>query len=103
MRLLTVGVSHRTAPVELRETVDFARQGVEPALSALASRGIGCELVVLSTCNRAEIYAAAESDAAADALGRFLGDYHGVAHDLLTPHLFVHRGADAARHLFRVA
>jgi glutamyl-tRNA reductase len=103
MRLLTVGVSHRTAPVELRETVDFARGGLEPALSALASRRIGRELVVLSTCNRAEIYAAADNDAAADALGRFLSEYHGVAHDRLIPHLFVHRGADVPRHLFRVA
>jgi glutamyl-tRNA reductase len=103
MRLLTVGVSHRTAPVELRETVDFARGGLEPALSALSSRGIGRELVVLSTCNRAEIYAAADHDGAADALGRFLSEYHGVAHDRLTPHLFVHRGADVPRHLFRVA
>jgi glutamyl-tRNA reductase len=103
MRLLTVGVSHRTAPVELRETVDFTRGGIEPALAALSSRGIGRELVVLSTCNRAEIYAAAESDSAADALGRFLSEYHGVAHDRLTPHLFVHRGADVARHLFRVS
>ena len=64
MRLLAVGVSHRTAPVELRETVDFARGGIESALTALAARGVGRELVVLSTCNRAEIYAAAEADTA---------------------------------------
>ena len=55
-------LSHRTAPVELRESVDFARKGLDAALAGLASRGIGRELVVLSTCNRAEIYAVAETN-----------------------------------------
>jgi len=103
MRLLAVGVSHRTAPVELRETVDFARGGIEAALAALSAAGLGRELVVLSTCNRAEIYVAADGDGAADALGRFMSEYHGVPHDRLAPHLFVHRGTEVARHLFRVA
>ena len=58
MRLYAVGLSHRTAPVELRECVDFARGGVEQALASLSSRGVGREMVVLSTCNRAELYAA---------------------------------------------
>src|SRR5947207_754715 len=62
MRLYAVGVSHRTAPVELRECIDFARQGVDRALSALAERGLGRELVVLSTCNRAEIYAVTDAE-----------------------------------------
>ena len=62
MRLFAVGISHRTAPVELRECVDFARRGIDAALAALAARKLTREAVVLSTCNRAEIYAAAESD-----------------------------------------
>jgi glutamyl-tRNA reductase len=103
MRLVAVGLSHRTAPVELRETVDFARGGVDVALAALASRGAGRELVVLSTCNRAEIYAVGETDDTADALARFFSDYHSITHDDMAQHLYVHRGADAARHLFRVA
>ena len=103
MRLFAVGLSHRTAPVELREAVDFARGGVDTALSALVSRGVGRELVVLSTCNRAEIYAAGDSDATADGLGRFFSDYHNVAHAHVAEHLYVRRGMEAARHLFRVA
>jgi glutamyl-tRNA reductase len=103
VRLLAVGVSHRTAPVELRECVDFARDGVDAALSALAGRAVAREIVVLSTCNRAEIYGVAETDAAAEAFGRFISDYHQLAHDRLQPHLYVHRGAEAATHLFRVA
>jgi glutamyl-tRNA reductase len=103
MRLLAVGISHRTAPVELRESVDFSRSGIDTALAALSARGVGRELVVLSTCNRAEIYATVEADEAAAAVGRFMSEYHGLAHDAIEPHLFIHRGAEAARHLFRVA
>ena len=103
MRLLAVGLSHRTAPVELRETVDFSRKGLDTALAELASRGIGRELVVLSTCNRAEIYAVAETDETADHIGRFFSDYHDIPHSEVREHLYVHRGPDVARHLFRVA
>jgi glutamyl-tRNA reductase len=103
MRLFAVGLSHRTAPVELRESVDFARAGLESALGALAARGIGREAVVVSTCNRAEIYALAETDAHADRIGRFFGEYHQVDHRRIAEHLYVHRGPEAARHLFRVA
>ena len=78
MRLLAVGLSHRTAPVELRESVDFGRAGLDAALHALAARGISPETVVLSTCNRAEVYAIGDSDAAAEALTRFFCDYHGL-------------------------
>jgi glutamyl-tRNA reductase len=103
MRLFAVGLSHRTAPVELRECVDFSRNGVDAAVSALAARGVARELVVLSTCNRAEIYAAGDTEATADALGRFFGEYHSLPDADMAPHLYVKKGADAARHLFRVA
>ncbi|HUH07694.1 MAG TPA: glutamyl-tRNA reductase [Egibacteraceae bacterium] len=103
MRLFAIGLSHRTAPVELRECVDFARGGVDAALSALAARGVGVEAVVLATCNRAEIYAVGDDDGTADAVQRFFSEYHGVAAARLADHLFVRRGADVARHLFRVS
>jgi glutamyl-tRNA reductase len=103
MRLFAFGLSHRSAPVELRERVDFARHGLEHALEALAARGLARETVVLSTCNRAEIYAAVAADGDIEPLLRFFGEYHGVPHAELAPHLYVHRGADAARHVFRVA
>jgi glutamyl-tRNA reductase len=103
MRLFAVGLSHRTAPVELRECVDFSRIGVDAALRALADAGAAREAVVLSTCNRAEIYAAGESDATSDAMTRFFSDYHRLPHAQMAAHLYLHRGSDAARHLFRVA
>jgi len=103
MRLFAVGVSHRTAPVELRETVDFSRRGLAPALEALRERNLAREAVVLSTCNRAEIYAGAESDAVAESCGRFISEFNGVAWDALAPHVVIYRGPEAADHLFRVA
>jgi glutamyl-tRNA reductase len=103
MRLFAVGLSHRTAPVELREAVDFARGGIETALAELVSRGVGREVVVLSTCNRAEIYAAGDSDTTADGLGRFFSEYHNVPYSQVSGHLYIRRGTEAARHLFRVA
>jgi glutamyl-tRNA reductase len=103
MKLVAVGVSHRTAPVELREAVDFSRGGFEPALNALSTRQVAREAVVVSTCNRAEIYAAADGDGAADTCARFIAEYHALPWEHVAPHIFVLRGADAARHLFRVA
>ena len=103
MRLFAIGVSHRSAPVELRERVDFARDGLERALDALTTRGFAREAVVLSTCNRSEIYAALERDDDVEALTRFFSEYHGLPHETLAKHLYVHRSADAARHVFRVA
>ena len=102
MRLIAIGVSHRTAPLEVRERVNFTRAGFQPALAALAARNITREMVVLSTCNRAEIYAAGDSDAAIEGLTAFFSDYHQVSHDAVRQHLYVHRGAEVARHLFRV-
>jgi glutamyl-tRNA reductase len=103
MRLFAVGISHRTAPVELREGVDFARRGLDAALSALAARNVTREAVMLSTCNRAEIYAGAESDDAAESCSRFMSEYNGIAWDALAPHVVIYRGPEAAKHLFRVA
>ena len=85
MRLFAVGVTRRTAPVELRECLDFARAGLEHALSALTARGLAREVVVLSTCNRAEIYGVSDDDRAGAAFGRFIGDYHRVPWDRLAP------------------
>jgi glutamyl-tRNA reductase len=103
MPLFAVGISHRTAPVELRESVDFARRGLESALRAFSAHGVSQETVMLSTCNRAEVYAVADTDAAADAVTRFFSEYHGVDAAMLAGHVYTHRGIEAARHLFRVA
>ena len=104
MHLLLLGISHRTAPVELRERLDFQTRGLESALRALVSRRVACEAVIVSTCNRAELYAACEdAGAARDAMASFVSEYHGVDRTAIAPHLYDETDLDAARHLFRVA
>jgi glutamyl-tRNA reductase len=104
MQLLLVGISHRTAPVELRERLDFQARGIPAALAALASRGIAREFVVLSTCNRAELYVVSESvDATRSAVAQFMSDFHAVDRALVEPHLYTLVDIEVARHLFRVA
>ena len=56
MQLLLVGVSHRTAPIELRERLDFSARGVDRALTALSGSGAHHEATIVSTCNRVELY-----------------------------------------------
>ena len=104
MHLLLVGLSHRTAPVELRERVDFQSRGTERALRELAVRGTVREAVVLSTCNRAELYAACDDVAQArtDLVG-FVSAYHGIEPRDIAAHVYDLADLDAARHLFRVA
>jgi glutamyl-tRNA reductase len=104
MHLFLLGVSHRTTPVELRERLDFATRGLDAALTALSVRPATSEAVVLSTCNRSELYVACDEVAAARAdLLSFLAEYHGLPSDDMTPHLYERVDADAAQHLFRVA
>jgi glutamyl-tRNA reductase len=101
---LLVGISHRTAPVEVRERVDFQARGLQAALRALAERGSSHEAVVVSTCNRAELYVAChETEATRQDLVRFLCDYNDLAPSDVLPHVYDVSDLDAARHLFRVS
>ncbi len=104
MKLLLVGISHHTAPVELRERVDFNVRGVSNALAALAGRGSTREAVIVSTCNRAEIYAACEDGTRARAdVTNFISEFTEVPVPDVAPHIQDLADIDAARHLFRVA
>ncbi len=101
MTILAFGLSHDTAPVALRERVAFAPERVADHLHR-ARRELGfAEVAILSTCNRTEIYAA--GDAGLDALCDWLATVHGVAREELAGGCYVHRDADAVRHLIRVA
>src|ERR1043166_3007373 len=102
MRLLLVGLSHRTAPVELRERVDFQARGVAEALSALAGRGSTREAAIVSTCNRAEIYVACDDAAATkNDLVDFVSAYNDVPRGDVGPHLYDARDLGPPRPLFR--
>ena len=104
MQLLLVGISHRTAPIELRERLDFSASGVDRALAALAGTPSQHEAAIVSTCNRVELYVGCDNtDVARDAILHFLSDFHGVQPDLLAQHLYAKTGPDAVQHLFRVA
>ena len=74
MQLLLVGVSHRTAPIELRERLDFSARGVDRALTALSGSGAHPEATIVSTCNRVELYVGChEPDAARTAITEMNG------------------------------
>jgi glutamyl-tRNA reductase len=104
MHVLLVGISHRTAPVELREQLDFQARGLSAALGRLRTLGTTREAVVVSTCNRAEIYAACEDTAGARGdLLSFITDFHRLDPGSVQPHVYGVEDLDAARHLFRVA
>lgn len=103
-QLFLLGVSHRTAPLDLRERLDFSKQDLPKALALLSARPACDEAVVLSTCNRAEVYVRCEDpDTAQGDLTAFLTEFHDVQPPALVPHLYARSGMEAARHLFRVA
>jgi glutamyl-tRNA reductase len=104
MHLLLLGVSHKTAPVDVRERLDFSSRDLGAAVEALATRPSAAESVVLSTCNRSEVYVACENPAQArDEIIQFLSQYHSLSADSFSPHLFSLDDDAAAKHLFRVA
>jgi glutamyl-tRNA reductase len=104
VHLLLVGASHRTAPVELRERLDFSSHGVEGALRGLVARASAREAVVISTCNRAELYLACEEPrSSAEDVLRFIAEFHHLPSDQVRAHVYSHVDQDAVRHLFRVS
>lgn len=104
MFLLLVGCSFRSTPVALRERLAFSEAVVARALNELDAR-FGCEAVILSTCNRVEIYLGRAADPVpldADLIAEFLGEFHGVDAGEIRPHLYERRQAEVVTHLFRV-
>jgi len=105
VKLLALGVDHRSAPAAIREAVAFDGPKSAAGLDALRHGFPGGEFVVLSTCNRVEVYAA--GDAAhvpeTDALADFLARFHAVSAESFTPHLVSYHDEGAVGHLFRVA
>ncbi|MCM2357802.1 MAG: glutamyl-tRNA reductase [Geobacteraceae bacterium] len=104
MNIVVVGLSHKTASVDIREKVAFAPNHMEKPLQELVALPDITEGVIVSTCNRVEIYATTHDVAGGMArLKRFLADYHTIPLETLEPHLYSHYGEAAIRHVFRVA
>jgi glutamyl-tRNA reductase len=106
MQILTFGLNHTTAPVDLRERVAFSAERIGDALREFGQRmqGIAPEAAILSTCNRTEIYCATPApDEIGAALSEWLATRHGMGGSALDDHLYALPGNAAVRHAFRVA
>jgi glutamyl-tRNA reductase len=105
MEIVLVGLNHRTASVEVRERVSFTNEQARRAADELRSRGILEETLVLSTCNRSEVYGVPpeSSHECAPGLSSFLSEFHAVRPDVLSVSLYHHYDREAVRHLFRVS
>jgi len=102
LHVVVLGVNHKAAPVEVREQVAFPPGHLAEAL-AEATRYVG-EAVILSTCNRTEVYAVAPGrEAGVENLRRFLCTYHDLPGERFLPYAYHYVDLDAVRHLFGVA
>ncbi len=104
MKLLVTGVSHKTAPVEIRECLAFPETALPPALHSLKARPGVSEACILSTCNRVEITVTTEDSADPQpVVDEFLRESRMVSPAGIEPYIYRHEGQDAIHHLFRVA
>ena len=104
MHIAVVGLSHRTAPVEIRERLSIPEQSLEASLLRLRSDEQVLEASILSTCNRLEIYTLLRHpDDGIEAVGSFLTQVSGLSLEELGPHLFTYHHEEAVAHLLRVA
>jgi glutamyl-tRNA reductase len=102
--IVVVGLSHKTAPVEVREKLSIGADAIPEVLARLSQRNELSEVMFLSTCNRVEVVASADTaEAAMKAIKESLSAYVGGAPDDLAPYLYEKDGHDAVRHVFRVA
>ena len=102
--LFVAGMSHRVAPVEVREALALEEDKLREVLGTLAAAGVASELMIVSTCNRVEVYGVAEAPGEARAAAfRALGAHRGVALADVEPYLVAAADGDAVRHAFRVA
>ena len=104
MSLLAIGINHNTATVEIREKVSFAPETMPESLASVMSIPGIEETVILSTCNRSEIYCSAqEAQQGAEALIHWLAEHHRLDEAQLRSALYVHTDKTAVEHLGRVA
>jgi glutamyl-tRNA reductase len=104
MHIAVVGLSHRTAPVEIRERLSIPEQTMEASLQQLRADDQVLEASILSTCNRLEIYTLLRHpEQGISAVGAFLSQHSGLAVEQLAPHLFTFHHEEAISHLLRVS
>lgn len=104
MEIVVVGLSHKTASVEVREKLSFPEARLPDALCCLGRLQSVSENVILSTCNRVESYAMVkDAEKGIEGIKDFFLEYHGLADGVYRESLYAHHGREAVRHLFRVA
>ncbi len=104
MDILVIGLNHKTAIVEIREKVAFDGSKLDEAMKTLKNSPDIKENIILSTCNRVEIYAGVkDKDSGTESIKAFLADFHKVPKEPLEKALYIYEGPHAVRHIFRVA
>ncbi|AQQ52871.1 glutamyl-tRNA reductase [Planococcus lenghuensis] len=103
MHTIVVGVNFRTAPVEIREKLSFTESSIPNAMQQLQEQKSILENVIVSTCNRTEIYAVVDQvHTGRYYIKDFLAKHFGLPQDTFSPYLFVYEGDGAVEHLFKV-
>ena len=102
MTLLAFGINHKTAPVEIREKVAFPPEKVRDALLDLVKHESVNEAVILSTCNRTEVYCGLDYPAN-DAILEWLSEFHHLPLEAISPYIYAYSDSDAVSHILRVA
>ena len=102
MKIIALGLNHKTAPVEIREKLAFDAAQASDALCELKKRFVHSEFVLISTCNRVELYCAGE-EADTEKLAEFVLEFHDVEMDKFREFVYSYEDEDAVRHLLTVA
>jgi glutamyl-tRNA reductase len=105
MKIVVLGLNHKTAPVEIRQNLAFDAARTTAALRELKRMYPQAEFVLISTCNRVELYCVSERAGGADAddLAKFISEFHNVELGEFRESLYAYRDGDAVRHLLTVA
>lgn len=98
--MLAIGLNHKSAPIALREQLSFSAENTPLALRDLVGVEAVNEALILSTCNRTEVYCAGSDEVA---VRNWMARYHHLSPDSLSPHLYCYRAHEAVRHVMQVA
>ena len=99
MQLTAIGLNHQTAPLSLREKLAFAAATLPDAVRGLIESRAAAEAVILSTCNRTELYCVGDAERVIE----WLAEYQNLSIDEIRPYLYTYGCSDTIRHAFRVA
>ena len=103
MHIIAVGLNYKTAPVEIRERLAFPESELASAMLALKNKKSILENMIVSTCNRTEVYAVVDQlHTGRYYIKDFLSEWFGIEKDVFTPHLFIYEQEAAVEHLFKV-